>query len=141
MNGGRGQAISLGGDEAIPLPITVICPGFVNVVANDIIGGWYRVTRPLGDTFQPGKVYVTAKGTATSATVKFDVKVSTNDGSSWTTALGSTKIELPTGVHINEQLALTWAITDFNDGDLIRIDIIQADPSAYGIMFQIFPVS
>lgn len=119
-------------------PISIIIPGPVDVVANDICGAWFRVTRPNGDTFKPGKVHITAKGAATTTSVKFDILVSTNHGSSFTTALSAT-LTLSTSVHFVD-LTPTWSIADFNDGDLIRVDLTQIDAACYGVLIQIFPV-
>lgn len=120
------------------VPISIIIPSPVDVVSNDICGGWFRITRPNGDTFKPGKVYITAKGAAGTTAVQFDIQISTNHGSSFSTAL-SAVLSLSTSVHYVD-LTPTWTIADFHDGDLMRVDLTQVDAACFGVMIQIYPV-
>lgn len=120
------------------IPIVIVIPGFVDFTANDILGVWHRISSPAGHLFIPGKVYITAKGAGSTNTVQFVLQISTNSGSSFSAAHSGT-LDLATSSHNPSAISPTWSVTPWNDGDLLRLDLTQSDPAAYGIQLQIHP--
>lgn len=133
MSPQRGQAVPTSGVSQIPLLFLI--PGLVGPVATDILSGWLRVT----GTFRLGAAHLTAK-TAPSGSLSFTILRSTNGGSTFASILSGV-LTLPPSAHTAD-LTPTWAVTQLNDGDLLRVDITTADSGnlARDVMIEIVPI-
>lgn len=127
----RGQAVP-NAEASSRVTITIILPGFIDTVANDITANWLRIEDTFELTDSVTAVHFVAKTVPASA-IKVDIKKSTNDGSSFSTIL-STPMTF-TG-HVTD-LTPTWAGGDLEEGDLLRVDITQKDDSCSGVFIQL----
>ena len=123
---GRGQAVNLGGSSKSPI-ITIILPGLTPAVGTDITSNWLRV--PAGGlNFVGATAHIVARtAPAGSNAVIFDLKYSTNNGSSFSDLLGSPKLTLAVGSRVADIATPNWQVTTLDEGDLIRVDVTQID--------------
>lgn len=119
-----------------PYPIVVILPGLLTTVATDITGNWLR----LSDPFRLGNIQAVLKVAPTGSAIIFDILRSTDSGASFSTIIASPKVTLPIGQRVVD-LTPTWIFPTLSAGDILRIDLTQADSAliAANVSFTIFP--
>lgn len=93
------------------------------------------MTLPAASFVTLNECTITAQVKASSSSFIADVLLSTDFGVTWNSLFPSgsaNKAVLPVNT---EQVVLTpaWAITQVNDGNQIRVDVIQADGIASGL--------
>lgn len=129
MSPQRGQAVPLAqaGDTST---ILVILPGFP-VVANDVTVNWLRINGEF--KLSGATVHLQAKtagsGSGSGGNIVLDVLRSANFGASFVSLFLSglaNKLILPPGTS-HADVPISLAIDTLNDGDLLRVDILQVD--------------
>lgn len=124
---GRGQAVSIGG-KTEPSTITFLLPGPVGPIATDITDTWIRV--PVGGLNLTGATaHIQAKVAPGTTAPSWDLMRSTNGGTSFTTVLPSgaaNKLPLAVGSK-TASLTPAWATTTLDEGDFLRVDVVQTD--------------
>ncbi len=105
-------------------------------VAADVTSNHYRVTLPIG-TQHVGltQVSITAQVAPASSDYIVDMLRSTDGGATWHSLFQSGLGNKPTLAigDTTTTFAPVFAIQTLNDGDLIRVDVLQTDSTVFGV--------
>lgn len=133
MSSSRGQAVPLRGEgSATKQVITIILPGGLFLVQDDLCISWLRITEIFDLT--GATVEMQAKVAPGTTSAIFRLEYSTNFGVSFAPLASFTFTAGMTTVSASP----SWAISTLNPGDLLRFDVTTIDDgTGYGFTFDI----